>query len=690
MRVFASCRGIGVIAGSCAALTVFLAQGCSVEKPVAPKWDTTLAVPLIDKTFTVRELIEDEENLYVDGEGVVNFSVEKTLDRYYVGEKLKVKGIEKELSASVGSFEINAPDTVSITVTLGEIFPPSRDIPPGQTTVIPAFTFESEPKEADRFKTFQYVKLESGWLEVTVVNDLPITLGSPPEHPLTAKIWAESPTGEPLEVVEYSQSVPAYSQRSQVIDLSGHYLPNQFYIVVAGGSPGSEGQEVEVNPDWGFSLRIFFHDLRVEEAVAKVPEQEIQREDSFPIKDTLAIQEARIKRGSIRVQFWNSLPIGAVVSYELPDFQQFDQPLRGEFDLAPQAYSDEVIDLSGVMLRTAKGGKAGEQELRFHWNFRTESTGETMIHLSKEDSVRARITTDEIVFSEITGELGRVQVDFEPMARNFKVPKQIDSLNFQAVNLDLSLNHTLEFPARAHIVIEGMNDDGRVAQLVLEPQLDPAPAEGSRTDHFVINQDYPGLREFLGILPSSILVNGYVEIGAPGWVATVKATDWVEGAVAISAPVAVSIPEQTTRSKVDSLKSSAEDRKDALDFLRQVRLVAEVENRLPVGASVQLKFAREDSLVFDEPDVIVGPITLEAALASNQGQMAKPASSTIELSLDEAQLDFFRLDPIFTGIEVYLPGTNGQVAVLRAEDYLRVRAYLQVQVLVHQPEDAGD
>ncbi|MDZ7374423.1 MAG: hypothetical protein ONB23_10690 [candidate division KSB1 bacterium] len=669
-----------------AALAVFLV-GCSVEKPVAPKWETKVAVPLIDKTFTIRELVEDEENVFFNGDSVLSFSVEKSLDAYHVGERLKISRLEKIASAKMGNFRVDSPDTVSAWFTLAGLWPGGGSVPPGQSVSIPPFQFETEAKALGALTSLGYVELESGVMEVTIENHMPIPLGAPPDYPLQASIWAGTPANRThLFTVQFEGQIPAFEGRTVPVDVSGLRIPRQLSVVVSGGSPGSGGNPVPVGPETGFEVGVFLRDLRVKEAVAKVPAQEIRTQASFHVRDTLAIVQGRIKRGSISLDFESALPVSADLSYQLPNFRRSGSGLQGQLHLSPQGFYQEGIDLSGVEIVAAPGSTPGEQELRFEWVFRTEDTGNNMVFLRASDSVFARLTVDEIVLSEVHGEIGKVRVNIEPMVRSVKVPKHIDSLEFDEVTLDLALEHTLEFPAHAQIVIEGSREDGRVAELVLDPELHPAPQNGSRVDHFVIDQSYPGLREWMRLVPSSILVRGYVEVGSPGVVATISEYDWVQGTMKISAPFSVRIPEQTTRGSVDSLKSSAEDRKETLDYVKGVHLVAEIENSLQFGGSITLKFARDTSLVYRQPSVSIGPIGIDPARRVNG--ILQPSRRTVEIALDEQQLDFFRYDPVYSGVEVHFPGTGSESAVIRASDYLQVRAYLETRLLVHERDSS--
>lgn len=660
---------------------------CSVEKPVAPKWETKLTVPLIDKTFTVWDILGDNDKIFVGQDSVVGLQISKELNRYSIGERLKIDGIQKGFEAEVGNFTVTAPDTAKVGISLAEIYPPAQNIPPGQKTVIPAFDFESPAKAAKPFESFQYVKLAQGVLDITVKNNLPIALGVPPNKPLVAKIWAESPTGEPLDVVTFESQIPAYGKVTESIDLAGHVIPSQIYVAAAGASPGTNGQQVTIDPNWGFTVSAYIHDLKVAEAVAKIPSQHVEHRDVFPIEDSVAIRSATVKRGRIRLSIRNDLPITAAIGYELPDFRRNGTPLHGVLNLPSRQLSEQTIVLDGYTLEPGEGARPGEQALHFNWSFDTQNTGDNMVHLYATDKVVAEIKTDEIVFSQIRGELGNVRIDLEPVTKHVSVPEHLDSLRFGQVTLEVDVQHTLGIPARADIRVQGKNREGKVTHFEIHPTLDAAQPGETKTQKFVLGPDTPGLIDFMNSLPEEIAVTGKIQIGQPGMIGDVSEDDWVQASVAFRAPLAVAIPEQTTTAKPDTLKMEDGDRQDVVENLHKLQLKAEIENHLPLGASVTFYFARDTVSLYTRPAVTIGPIAVSLAQLAADGRVAAATSNQIDIKLTDEQIAFFGTDPIITGVKVHIPGTHGQIAVLTANDYIHVRALGSVSFTVDPEKD---
>ncbi len=663
---------------------------CSIEKPVAPKWETKLAIPLIDKRFTVQDLLGDNTKIFIRQDGVVGFQIERELSRYEVGERLKIDGIQRQFEAEVGNFTVTAPDTGKVHISLAEIYPPARNIPAGQETEIPAFDFGVPPKALEPFETFQYVKLAAGTLEITVKNNLPIPLGILPDKPLTAKIHANSPDGEVLDVIDYAAQVPAYGSVTEEIDLAGHVIPSQLYVEVSGASPGTEGQKVAIDPNWGFVVEVYVHDLKVAEAVAKIPTQHVEHKDTFPIEDSVAVRSATVKRGRINLSIENGLPINASIFYELPDFQRNGTPLRGVLNLPARQLTNQSIVLNGYTLKPAQSAIPGQQVLHFNWAFDTENTGDNLVHLYATDKVVAEIQTDEIVFSQITGELGNVQIELEPVTKHVTIPEHLDSLRFGAVTLELDVQHTLGIPAEADIRVEGKNRAGKVTSFEIHPQLRAAQMGQTLEEHFVLGPETPGLIDFMNSLPEEISVTGKIQVGQPGIVGHVSENDWIQATVAFRAPLAVAIPEQTTKSKPDTLEIDGSEREDFVKNLHQLRLQAEIENHLPVGASVTFYFARDTASLYTKPSVQVGPISVSLAQLATTGRVAATSNDKIDIELSDEEIAFFGSDPIITGVKVYIPGTHGQIAVLTADDYIHVRALGSVAFTVDPEDDESD
>ena len=82
-------------------LTLLLSQ-CSFEKPASPQWDIDLNLPLINKTYTIEELVEDTDEIVTDSLGNLSFSYEADIDTFSAAGQLSVEGVSEGFSQSLG------------------------------------------------------------------------------------------------------------------------------------------------------------------------------------------------------------------------------------------------------------------------------------------------------------------------------------------------------------------------------------------------------------------------------------------------------------------------------------------------------------------------------------------------------------------------------------------------------------
>ncbi len=110
---------------------------------------------------------------------------------------------------------------------------------------------------------------------------------------------------------------------------------------------------------------------------------------------------------------------------------------------------------------------------------------------------------------------------------------------------------------------------------------------------------------------------------------------------------------------------------------------ARAVSHLPVGAVFYLQFARSDSLVFTQPDLSIGPVSVASGQIDPQTESVQaPVENEINLSLSRDDLLLFTRDRVYSGVRIQFPGTNGQVVKLLASDYLTLKAFANIKVHV--------
>ncbi len=95
---------------------VFLASRCTIKSPVKPSWDVQMALPLIGRRYTMRELAEDSGHILIENDNVV-LTFDQAIEPFHVGKNLRTEGtvVNKTVVFASITDEAALPDTVVVT-----------------------------------------------------------------------------------------------------------------------------------------------------------------------------------------------------------------------------------------------------------------------------------------------------------------------------------------------------------------------------------------------------------------------------------------------------------------------------------------------------------------------------------------------------------------------------------------------
>lgn len=671
-------RRLGLLA-LIAAVTLSASTNCSFDKPSAPSWDLDLTLPIISKVYTMTKLAEDDSSFAIDSTGLLGFRFETELDQYTVGDQLTMDDVRESVEEPIGNFSVDSPGSESVGLELREIFPEAEDLH-GETVEVPAFDFVSRKKRLDPYDSFAFVVIDTGHITLRVENNLVIPLGPP----VGLQLWD---TGTDTLIAEVSRDVqiPPNEVSFFQISLAGRTIPNQVSVVVIGDSPGSEGEPVEVDAFSQFNVVSEISDLLVDEALAEVPEQRFTSEESVTITDSVVVEEATITRGALQLSLGDAFPLDAWIRYELPDFVAPNgTPIVDSVLVSANTGTDINIDLAGHRLMP-QPADFGQQAVRMNWTIRTIDSGTNMVLVRSSDVVTAEVGLVDFTFASIKGKLADQSVALEESEFEFDVPADLDSLFFERATLRLFIDNTINFPARARLDIQGQNDAGAVSDLRVDAAIKPAQQAGVPVTSVIkLNQDNSNIKDFISILPSLIRVAGQVELGDPTWTGEVSSEDFVSGRMEIEAPVALRLPAQTIDSEASELEFDEDTRRDIDENLASGQFFAEVNNHLPLGASVQFLFGEDETTLFEAPILEIGPLRVAAGEFGSDGLVANAKLSEINVELTEEQMRTFTRSPLFAALRISLDGSGSQVIQVRGSDYLQIKSYGRVKLKVNQ------
>ncbi len=661
-----------------ASLLIFNLVHCSFDKPSAPSWEVEVAIPLISRVYTMKEIADDESSIGLDTTGTLYFEQTSELDEYYVGDQLTIHDKQKFFTLDLGSFNVNAPGSEATNVELREIYPEADNLHGQEISVLP-FSFATSKKTLDAYDGFEYVVIDTGHVSVRVQNDLIIALGPP----ISIEIWD---AGSDTLIISSRESVqigPGETKTFQ-IPLAGKKLSNWLSVLLNADTPGSNGGVI-INANSRFIVDVEISDLKVHEALAEIPRQVVSNEDEITITDSLIITEATIEKGLVEMDLGGTFPLDAWIHYRLPDFiSQTGQELVDSLYINRNSTDKKYINLDNYTLQPQLAD-FGQQKIQFQWTAETIDSGTEMILVRANDLVNAEINLSKINFSSYSGKIGSEKIDITQEEIEFDIPADLDSIFFETAQMKLTINNSINFPAVINFEIEGQNESGAISKMSVNETIQPSEQPGVATPTvIVLNQNNSNIKEFISILPSLIHIDGQVTIGDINMIGTVTSDDFVNGEVKITAPFSLKLPSQTIESDVNDLDIDDDVKDDIIDNLSSGSFYAEISNHLPVGAAVEIMFAQSEAEVFDQSILEIGPLRTEAALVNSSGYVENARDGEITFDLTEDQMRTFLKSPLYIGLRVAVDGTNGQYVKVRGSDYIQIKSFSKIKVKINQ------
>lgn len=653
---------------------VLLGLQCSFEKPVAPKWDMKLPIPLINKAFTIDELVDKNDFLKLTPEGLLFLEVEEELDPYTIGDKLKVENISENFTSSLGNFKIDSPGSQQANITFVDIYPPIEALN-GLTAPVPPFSYEDVEIDLPEFEDFQSVLIDTGTVIVTLHNRLPV----PISEGLLVKIY-NSATDVIIDSLYFDSAIPPGAADSTSLDLAGKRIPNTLKISLTGSSPGSGGNPVTLNVyEDGIDIEARISDIRAKEAVAKVPDQHFTSADTVALGDSILVTYAKIKEGQINLEITNTLPLGLNLHLILPDFTQSGASLEVNLPISKNQSILHTINLSGYEFQPIQSGD--ELKIRLSWEADVIGSGDQFVTLRAEDYIKLDVALPRLVFSEVHGILRSIEVTLDTLQKEIDLPEGIEGLQFDAARFTLIINSSINFPLGLNISVIGTNtkNGGSVEVSIVEQITD--------SDSIVLDETNSNIVELINLAPDELEVSGKVTLGDGVTEARITEDDSINVSVRIESPLSLTFPAQNLKTDVDTLEIDEDAQEEIRKRLISGKMRSYLENHFPFGAEVNLYFSAQDTNVFDNPELTIGPLVVSPGNTDpDSGRVQSSVSSEIEFSLTKEDLQVFANPEVYSGIRLEIPG--GKVRVYK-DDFILVRA--KVEIVYHvDPEEMGN
>jgi hypothetical protein len=645
---------------------LLISMSCSIKEPVAPQWDVTVAIPLMNRAIPLEELMDDTDYLVTGENGLVNIDYEEEFERFELGDQLKMANIDESFSSNLGEFRVPSPGVNSAGLTFGQMYPPAILLD-GQTVPVGGFSYDSIKVDLPSFNSFRSILIESGSIQLTINNNLPV--------PLAAGVGIQARdrnTDAEIFSIFFNSDINPGASSSEAADLGGVRIPADISVYLTGGSPGSGGQLIQINANSdGIDVDALISDIVAVEAEAVVESQEFSGTDSLALGDSMLVNYAEIAGGVFRLEITNNIPLNLELDLLLEDF--FDaagNQVMLNIPLLNGQTTTRFINLWGHSFQPEQN--PDELRTHFSWTARVFGSNGNIITLSREDGVALGVELTDLSFSEVRGILGNVHVELDPVEESFDIPDEVDSLQFEVGRLELTINNGIGFTIFPDIRITGINEStGRSSEVIVSQQIAPANG-GPVPTMIVLDKSNSNIVNLINILPNKIQVTGDVLVGDGSSEGVIKNTDFIESIVHITAPLSLSIPSQSVTLDVDTLDIDADIQEELRDNVLSGKLIAKLANRIPLGMQVSLHVSSRDTSVYANPELTIGPQTVNASQGGGE------VSSDLVVELSKEEIAVFANGEIFVGLSAFLPGSNGEVVRFYSNDYIDVKAYAEL------------
>jgi len=534
---------------------------CSVDIPEEGeylKWTTTIELPIF-KDYVTLETLADDSLITIDSlsgyfdDGVDTDSIfvyrrEINIEKVEVGNKLKidpistefsqsvddvtVEGIQKNISSAIGRISLNDIDpSTTEPFVFREIYPEIENVENGISASIDSFEITPIVKPFS-FDDFGYAEFSMGELNISIINNMVITLGPP--ITITLLEISESDTIEiPNTTIQFDNMINAENGfASGTLDLAGVTLPGEILVQVSGNSLGTSGITIPIDEDAknsAFTIEISGSGLEVVSASAKIPEQVIEENGSISLEpDSNKIVRATIDNGNLIVRVDNYIGLSNVLNLTIPNLQD---PNGNQYTTVIDilANTENINDITN-MENYSLVMDPSDQSIAYNYNVLTIDSGDELVPITDSDSIVVQILLEgtesgsDITFTEFQGYLNQSAME-DSSTIELETETRVDHAILNSGELRLSITNGIGIEAVVNFSIAELSKNGELLDTSFQISNDPLEVSlnlagylldldtGSNPQriHYYSVIDIPSEEEMTLTFGESILIDVYID-----------------------------------------------------------------------------------------------------------------------------------------------------------------------------------
>ncbi len=666
-------------------------------EPILPTTDIQVSVPLVNRTRYFDEFVKDTllRRDHPTGTSGYTYGYRSSVAPIGIGAIVAhPQSSAQELE--LGTFQVEPPP-LSVTFSYRQI---TGTDPPPVPTPIPPATYALPLADYPAARSFEYVEFASGLVTLQVRNRLPVVVSFP--DPIVIKnrrIVSPVDTSEVARFAFDGQQFQPGETRRISVSAANVRMQNVLRVLSARvQTPGSSGPILVQESD-GLEFSLTFSGTSVREARARIPRQSVFSvvDSVFVVDDSLSIQSATFKEGSLTAVLQNDIDVQVVVYLKFNEIRSRSTgqslTVRHTFDgrgmlLIPIDAREYRVEASGTTIGTVLTFSVGIETIESS-DFR---------HLQSRDKVRAEVRPDKpFVVQSVTGRIkptlinvssSPYRLDLGEAYKKFK-----GEVTFDSLRMVLDVRMTGGFPAEYDLHLVAVRYDGAATKT--DSLALPAPTGSTqkrfypaagRSTQIVLDRS-SGLesfiQQFVPNLPDSFYVRGSILLNPPDlystplgqqtiWDTTKLYTD-----IDVTFPLKIGIAGGVLVDMVD-IGNEKKFPRDVTESIVRGTLYVEVENGLPIQMRLRSAFLQTGPL--GNKDTLLwipqsSPATILSSVVDQNGLSVNTRKSAFSITLKGSEMELVNAaDILWFRFEIETPNGGKTPVRFRSTDLIRIRA----------------
>ncbi len=645
--------GFKFILGIVVILVFLTVVQCDIKKPEAPTWTTNLTVPMMSRTYGIPEIIDkiDQPGLGFDEDSNIIFSYSSDIDTFNIdAEEMRVDDMSMSFSEKIGAVDIDLsspPDQVYNLTDLISVI----------GGFIPGVGFDLY-YDLPIFTEFDWATVATGGFYIVLVNDLGVDL-SLVQVDVIDRYFVRSVTSPPRT---FPDVIPSGGRDSIYVDVTGQTVSCQLGVDMHCETPGGT---VLTTTGKIMTSSVKMNPITVTSARARIPRLTRDLSTQVGIVNDNSITSAELTSGTATLSILNRTELTANLDIVLPDFTQGGTPLTRHFTVAGNQTQQVAINLNGYTFAPLDQGFP--QNVACSAFVVIDSTAPGKATIAEDDSIRVNIGVTGLDFSSIEGVLHAAQAQFTSTDLSVDLPRGFNEIQLVNAEMALQIENAFGLDGDLSITVTGNNGQSLV--------IDTTVLAGSVADPSVTTITRNDLSDFLNPVPDVITVSGSADFSGAG---QITRDDYVFASVDIKSPMEMVIDSATFEGDLTSEEIDQNDINMITDHVLEARIVSNIENHLPLGASVDIYLGGDSTTILDNPQLII-PLSVDAGTTDVNGNVTGAVSSENTITLDSTDIQILENPTLYTAQIITLQSTDGQTVKINLDDYIHVSAIIEVE-----------